>query len=116
MGIYDDIKIELPLAEGLESLVDFQTKSFDRRLEQYLLGSDRMLRKVENEREWVDDPSSLFGGHPKVTSTKIVPYAYTGQACVYAAPETGWVEYTLTFEAGFLVCWVPQGTPDPEER
>lgn len=123
MGLYDTITCEkslLPLPADLKELsnVDFNNLSFQTKdlvcyMGVYEIRASGALYEQKTEKEWVDVPNSMFGGHFKTTKSWWEPYNYTGEIVFYTSvgdedcdiadlENDYWLEFSFYFENGFL--------------
>lgn len=114
MGMFDQIKLEVPLPDTGEvpTNVIFQTKDLENMLDNYVIAEDGHLYREVWDYEWVEDESmTLFkGGLQKVEGSfrrEIVP-DYHGNIIFYhdALREIHdrriWHEYRARFTNGIL--------------
>lgn len=67
MGMFDEIRVELPLPDDTPvSDTWYQTKSLDNALSQYVITANGELYEEVWDREWEEDAESFFGGKYKL--------------------------------------------------
>jgi hypothetical protein len=66
MGLYDTIKVELQLP-GYSFITDaeFQTKSFDNVMENYVITKNNEIYREKWQYEWIDITDNFLGGRLK---------------------------------------------------
>lgn len=116
MGLFDTVRIEMPLDDAHIVGAVYQTKSLGNLMENYTVKADGTLHKTENTYEWVNEEGrGLFGGFSKLLSTVEVPQMYyTGELAVHMATEDriseggrcGWLEYAFLFKDGAMHSWL----------
>lgn len=64
MGMFDTLKVQLKIP-GFSDIPDceFQTKSLDCALENYVITNNGELYREKWDYEWTDDSSSVFNGY-----------------------------------------------------
>lgn len=115
MGMFDRVRCRYPLPHHQDA--EFQTKDLARIardepwlggfLDEYEISEDGRLTRHVHEREWREDPKSLFGGY--LTSIRDwwleVPGAH-GDVCIYTnegkhgKPGYRWIEFRIRFTDG----------------
>lgn len=66
MGMYDTIRIEVQLPKySFITTEEFQTKSFDNLLDNYVITAKGEIYRECWESEWVEDNNLIFKGHFK---------------------------------------------------
>jgi hypothetical protein len=65
MGMFDYIRVELPLPDflGNPADVEFQTKSFENLMDYYVITFKGELYREKYDYKWNDNPDSFLGGH-----------------------------------------------------
>lgn len=121
MGMFDNINVKYPLPLPLEVIdsipdiydLEFQTKSMDNAMEEYILEENGKLLKEEKTYEWKDDDSSFLKGYYDVIDSEIVETNFHGVVNFYFyerlyndnTKKTGIdvnVEYSAKFSEGNL--------------
>lgn len=107
MGMYDNIKCEIPLpipedAEELKDVVwaniDFQTKSLMNCLSYYVIGFNKELHE---QRHLQGDPLSFWDADDEDIPTALVPCHYHGIVEFYTYLQKDKNDYHITFKATF---------------
>ncbi len=64
MGMFDTLKVQLKIP-GFSDIPDceFQTKSLDSAMENYVITDNGELYREMWDYEWIDDPTSAFNGY-----------------------------------------------------
>ena len=108
MGMYDTIKVEQKIP-GFADIPDceFQTKSLDSALENYIITSKGELYREVWDYDWVEDAKSTFGGYyNKLDGTYRREYLtdFHGDIIFYNGDVIGgkWRDYTARFTEGKL--------------
>lgn len=108
MGMFDEIRIELPLPDNTPVSDDwYQTKSFDNTLSQYVLTANGELYREEWDRKWEEDTDAFFGGRFKrIEKSYRREYLtnYHGDIRFYSSTPVGrtWRDYYARFTNGKL--------------
>jgi hypothetical protein len=111
MGMFDYIRSEALLPEHSEVTDElFQTKSFDRYMETYVIAATGELYKEVWKYDWVEDKDYLFGGylHPtEGTYRREYLTNYHGDIIFYGSHPTQkepriWRDYYARFTEGRL--------------
>lgn len=63
MGMFDWIKLEVPLPDGKRVVDKFQTKSFDSIMQTYVITAKGELYKEVYEYEYIKDDEHFLGGY-----------------------------------------------------
>lgn len=97
MGMYDDLRCEMPLPDGMQRM-HFQTKSLDCELNQYVITAEGRLL--------VED---IYNADLQA------PVDYTGEIEFYALDSRrGWVEYVALVERGQVLSLIdPRDETNP---
>jgi len=108
MGMYDTLKIESKIP-GFTDVPDceFQTKSLDSALENYVITHKGELYKEVWDYEWIDDETNIFKGYfNKMDGTYRREYLtdYHGDIIFYEGKsiDSKWRDYTARFTEGKL--------------
>jgi hypothetical protein len=108
MGMFDTLKVQLKIP-GFSDIPDceFQTKSLDSAMENYVITDNGELYKEVWDYEWTDDPSSTFNGYfNKVEGSYRREYLtnYHGDIIFYTGEtiDEKWRDYTARFTEGRL--------------
>lgn len=110
MGLYDTLKIEMKIP-GYHSIPDneFQTKSFDNAMENYVITGNGEIYRETWEYEWIEDDSSILKGYSKqVEDSYRREYLtdYHGDIIFYTNKPINedrvWRDYTARFTEGKL--------------
>jgi hypothetical protein len=110
MGMFDWVKIEAKIP-GYTEIPDeeFQTKSFDNCMENYIITDKGVLYKESWDYEWIDDENAFLGGYAeKIEDSyrRVYLTDYHGDVIFYTSkPMTEdriWREYTARFTDGKL--------------
>ena len=107
MGMFDTLKVEIKIP-GVSNVADceFQTKSFDNVMENYVITENGQLYKEVLEYEWVDDDRHMLTGYmKKIEESYRREYLtnYHGDINFYTSPVNNiWREYYARFTEGKL--------------
>ena len=107
MGMFDTIRVEIAMPGcGDCSHEEFQTKSFDSGMEQYVITTNGELYREHWEYDWVDDASRHFKGYlNKIPGSYRREYLtdYHGDVIFYkGAKDRIWRDYHARFTEGKL--------------
>jgi hypothetical protein len=108
MGMFDTLKVEIKIP-GFSEVpnIEFQTKSLDCALENYVITNNGELYREVWDYEWTDDPASSFNGYfNKVEGSYRREYLtdYHGDIIFYEgrSADGTWRDYTARFTEGKL--------------
>jgi hypothetical protein len=107
MGMFDTIRVEIEIPGcGDCSHEEFQTKSFDNVMENYVITKNGKLYCEKWEYDWVDDTSRLLNGYvEKIPGSYRREYLtdYHGDVIFYKrVKDTLWRDYYARFTEGKL--------------
>jgi hypothetical protein len=108
MGMFDYIRVESLLpGDVVVSDEEFQTKSFECLMENYVITKNGELYREKWDYEWIDDDSLIFQGHQqKIPDTYRREYLtdFHGDIIFYGGrmPTGKWRDYTARFTNGKL--------------
>ena len=108
MGMFDTLKVQLKIP-GFSDIPDceFQTKSLDSAMENYVITDNGELYREMWDYEWIDDPTSAFNGYfNKVEGSYCREYLtnFHGDIIFYTGETINekWRDYTARFTEGRL--------------
>lgn len=108
MGMFDYIKCEIQLPDNSVSVNrEFQTKSFDSALENYVITSKGELYREVWDYEWIDDDRHMLTGYMrKIEESYRREYLtnFHGDVIFYDGKKLDgvWRDYTARFTEGRL--------------
>ena len=108
MGMFDTLKVETKIP-GFSEIpnVEFQTKSLDCALENYVITNNGELYKEVWEHRWIEDETHFLGGYDyRVPDSYRREYLtdYHGDIIFYEGKSNSgvWRDYTARFTEGKL--------------
>ena len=111
MGMFDYVYSFYPLPDAEAQDLEFQTKSFDRCLESFLITKEGRLHSIPGRKEFFDERP--FEEEMPELAREGMDTGYHGDVYFYTSVEDGtWYEYKARFTEGQLVSLkkVPKGS------
>jgi hypothetical protein len=112
MGMFDTVRVELPLPDTNEIPVGvtFQTKDLGNMMDVYVIANDNKLYREEWDVAWEETPDMMFGGYMKKDegSFRLIEVEDIHADIVFYGDhlrnnnEITWREYTARFTNGIL--------------
>ena len=108
MGMFDTLKVEIKIP-GFSEIpnVEFQTKSLDCALENYVITNNGELYREVREHKWIEDETHFLGGYDyRIPDSYRREYLtdYHGDIIFYEgrSADGTWRDYTARFTEGKL--------------